>query len=164
MLPTKLTLQVVTPEHDVAHDEVDFVEMPALDGDIGVLPGHAPLLTELGTGVLMYRSNGVQHFAAVAGGFAEVLPDRVILLAEVAELGENIDVARAQAAHERALKILQQKAEQVDFVAAQSALERSLIRIQAAKLVGQSLSGTKRGARGMSAAGEDHAPASTEKK
>src|SRR5271156_6783019 len=106
MLPTKLTLQVVTPERDVAHDEVEFVQMPALDGAIGVLPGHAPLLTELGTGVLTYRSKGADHFAAIAGGFAEVLPDRVILLAEVAELGETIDVARAQAAQERALKVL----------------------------------------------------------
>ena len=154
-LPKKLTLQVVTPERDVAHDEVDFVQMPALDGFIGVLPGHAPLLTELGTGVLTYRSGGKEHFAAVSHGFAEVLPDRVILLAEVAELGETIDVARAEAAQERALRVLQQKAEQIDFQAAQMALERSLVRIQAAKLAGMNIPGVKHRQRpeGFQAAG-----------
>src|SRR5262249_54892067 len=114
-----------------------------LDGFIGVLPGHAPLLTELGTGVLTYRSGSTQHFAAVSHGFAEVLPDRVILLAEVAEMGETIDVGRAEAAHERALKVLQQKAEQTDFSAAQAALDRSLVRIEAAKLAGLGVSGMK---------------------
>jgi|SRR5271168_2837680 len=155
MLPTKLTLEVVTPEREVARGDVDFIQMPGLDGYLGVLPGHAPLLTELGAGVLSYRSNNVEHFAAVVGGFAEVLGDRVIVLAEAAELGESIDVIRAQAAQERALKILQQKAEQVDFHAAQSALERSLVRIEAAKLAGQGVAGMKHRPRGM-AAGQPH--------
>jgi len=147
MLPTKLTLEVVTPERDLAHEDVDFVQLPGLDGYLGIMPGHAPLLTELGTGVLTYRSGGTQHFAAISRGFAEVLADRVILLAEVAELGTDIDVARAEAAHERALKVLEQKAEQVDFASAQMALERSIVRIQAAKLAGLDASGIKRRSR-----------------
>jgi len=133
---------------------VDFVQLPGLDGYFGILPGHAPMLTELGAGVLTFRAGGAQTFASVAGGFAEVLPDRVILLAEVAELGEDIDVARAQAAQERALKVLQAKAEHVDFQVARAALERSLIRIQAAKLAGQS--GMKHTPRGIVAGERPH--------
>jgi F-type H+-transporting ATPase subunit epsilon len=156
MLPTKLTLEVVTPDRDVVRDDVDFVQMPGLDGYLGVLPGHAPLLTELGTGLLSFRSGGVEHYAALAGGFAEVLGDRVIVLAEVAELGEDIDVMRAQAAQERALKIIQQKAEKVDFSIAQSALERSLVRIEAAKLAGQGVAGMKHRPRGIAGGEQPH--------
>ena len=132
MAEKKLTLEVVTPERDVVREDVDFVELPGLDGQLGILPGHAPLLTELGAGVLTFRSNGESRFATAVGGFAEVLGDRVIVLAELSELAEDIDVGRARAAQERALKLLQEKTGRVEFEKAQLALQRSLIRIEAA--------------------------------
>jgi len=134
MAANRLTLEVVTPERSMIRDEVDFIELPGRDGYLGILPGHAPLLTELGGGVLTFRKGEEKRFASALGGFAEVLGDRVIVLAEQAELAEEIDVGRAQAAQERALKMLQEKAERADFNMAQLALERSLIRLEAAKL------------------------------
>ncbi|HVN07848.1 MAG TPA: F0F1 ATP synthase subunit epsilon [Patescibacteria group bacterium] len=128
----KLTLEVVTPERQVLHDDVDSIQLPGLDGYLGILPGHAPLLTELGTGVLSFQKGGQTRYATALGGFAEVLADRVIVLAERSELAEEIDLGRAEAARERALKRLQEHGEEVDFHRAQLALQRSLTRIQVA--------------------------------
>ena len=135
MAPSKLTLEVVTPERQVLHEDVDAVQLPGRDGYLGILPGHAPLLTELGAGVLSFRKGDETHYATALGGFAEVLSDRVIVLAERSELAEEIDLGRAEAARERALKRLQEKAGVVDFQRAQLSLERSLIRIQVAPRV-----------------------------
>lgn len=133
----KLTLEVVTPERQVLHDDVDFIQLPGRDGYLGILPGHAPLLTELGAGVLSFRKGEETHYATALGGFAEVLGDRVIVLAENSELAEEIDLGRAEAARERALKTLQEKASVEEFERAQLALQRSLIRIQVAPRVSQ---------------------------
>ena len=98
-LPTHLRLEFVTPERAIVHDDVDEVEIPGAEGFFGVLPGHAPLLAALGTGELWYRKGTEKKYAFVAGGFAEVLPDRVAILAPVAERAEDIDAQRAEAAH-----------------------------------------------------------------
>ena len=101
-LPEKIELQVVTPEQHILSEDVDSLEMPGKDGYLGILPGHAPLLTELGVGILTYHKGGETRSLTVMYGYAEVLPDRVIVLAETAERAEEIDVARARAALERA--------------------------------------------------------------
>jgi F-type H+-transporting ATPase subunit epsilon len=81
-----IELQVVTPEHHVLSEDVDSVEMPGKDGYLGILPGHAPLLTEMGIGILTYRKGSETRSTTVMGGYAEVLPNRVIVLADAAEL------------------------------------------------------------------------------
>src|SRR5215469_1524870 len=97
MLPEKIELEVVTPQRLVLHEDVKSLEMPGKDGYLGILPGHAPLITELGIGVLTYRTNGEAHFLTVMQGYAEVLPDRVIVLAEISERSDEIDVERSRA-------------------------------------------------------------------
>ncbi|HKO04174.1 MAG TPA: F0F1 ATP synthase subunit epsilon [Candidatus Acidoferrales bacterium] len=131
----KLTLEVVTPDRQVLHEQVDSVQLPGRDGELGILPGHAPLLTELGAGALSFRKGAETHYATALGGFAEVLGDRVIVLAERSELAEEIDLGRAEAAQKRALKRLQEKTGEVDFQRAQLALQRSLTRLQVAPRV-----------------------------
>src|SRR5258708_37955383 len=88
-------LEIVTPEKMVVRDTAESVQVPGLNGDLGILPGHAPLITELGAGEITYLTNGQSHRFAVAWGFAEVLPDRVTVLAETVERADEIDVARA---------------------------------------------------------------------
>src|SRR5262245_66107105 len=103
MLPDAIQLVIVTPERQVLKETVSEVTLPGADGYLGVLPGHAPLITELGIGELSYRTTGGQSgLLAVIRGFAEVLPDRVSVLAETAELAAEIDLDRAQAALKRA--------------------------------------------------------------
>ena len=97
-----LQLAIVTPERLVEKDEVTEVEIPGRDGYIGVLPGHAPLITELGVGEIRYRGDGMEYRLAVAWGFAEVLPNKVTILAETAERANEIDVNRAREAKQRA--------------------------------------------------------------
>jgi F-type H+-transporting ATPase subunit epsilon len=101
-LPTQLELQIVTPERLVVHEQVDEVQIPGTEGYFGVLPGHTPLLASLAVGELWYRKGQDRTYLSIAGGFAEVLPDRVTLLATLAERAEEIDVARAEAAKQRA--------------------------------------------------------------
>lgn len=101
-----LKLEVVTPERRAIQTEASEVQLPGSDGYLGILPGHAPLLTELGTGELSYQGGGTTFYIAVFGGYAEVLPDRVIALAEAVERPEEIDVERARAAKQAAEKIL----------------------------------------------------------
>lgn len=96
ILPTYIQLQIVTPQREVAEEEVDEVSIPGKEGYLGVLPGHAPLLTELQSGTLAYRQDENKHYVAVHSGFAEVLPDRVIVLAGTAERAEDIDVEQAE--------------------------------------------------------------------
>jgi len=99
-----LLLEVVTPEREVVREHVSEVQVPANTGYLGVLPGHTPLLTELGIGALSYKTAGETRFVAVIGGFAEVLPDRVTVLANSAERAEEIDVVAARANLEAAEK------------------------------------------------------------
>jgi F-type H+-transporting ATPase subunit epsilon len=133
MLPDSLQLEVVTPERQLIAESVSEVQLPAQGGYLGILPGHAPLITELGMGELSYRRGGETYYATVIHGFAEVLPDRVIVLAERAERAEEVDVKRAHAARERAEKLLaQREAAEIDWDRATFALQRSLIRLQVA--------------------------------
>jgi F-type H+-transporting ATPase subunit epsilon len=132
-IPPHLRLEFVTPERVIVHDDVDEVEMPGEDGYLGVLPGHEPLLTALRAGEMWYRKGGERHYAFVAGGFAEVLPDRVALLAQVAERAEEIDTQRAEAAKRRAEERLGRPIADVDFERARIALIRALARLQVSR-------------------------------
>src|SRR5690242_11096404 len=97
-----LQLEIVTPERLVEKDTVSEVQIPGKDGYLGILPGHAPLITELGVGEIKYRGDGMEYRLAVAWGFAEILPNKVTILAETAERANEIDVNRARHAKERA--------------------------------------------------------------
>jgi F-type H+-transporting ATPase subunit epsilon len=133
MLPEFLDLQVVTPERLLVREEVHEVQVPGRGGYLGILPGHAPLLSELQMGELSYRKGTVWSHLAVFWGFLEVLPERVIVLAEMAERGEEIDVERARAARQRAEERLKNPTDpDLDLARAQVALQRSLIRLQVA--------------------------------
>ena len=132
MLPTHVQLQIVSADRSLASERVDEVEIPGTDGYFGVLPGHTPLLAVLGAGELWYRQGQEYHYLAIAFGFAEVLPDRVTILAEIAERPHEIDIARAEAAKRRAEERLTKPAVDIDFERARIALLKSLIRLQVA--------------------------------
>lgn len=123
-------LEIVTPEKMVVNEAVDEVQIPGLGGYLGILPGHAPLITELGVGVITYRAQGVSRNLAVAWGFAEVLPDKVTMLAETAERPEEIDMTRAQKAKDRAEQHLKSNDPQLDYDRAQDALQRAETRLK----------------------------------
>lgn len=134
LLPTEIRLDIVTPDHLVAHDSVSAVTLPGKSGYLGVLPGHAPLLTELVPGELVYTRDSIKHYIAVNWGFAEVLPDRVIVLVQSAERAEDIDVERAERAKGRAEERLTRFSDpQIDLERAQQALHRALARLEAAR-------------------------------
>src|SRR5213078_2596709 len=114
-LPTHLRLEFVTPERVIVHDDVDEVEIPGEDGYFGVLPGHAPLLSSLRPGEMWYRKGSQKVYAFVAAGFAEVLPDRVAIMAQVAERADEIDAQRAEAAKRRAEERLARPTVDLDF-------------------------------------------------
>src|SRR5262245_14712943 len=128
--PESLHLEIVTPEGRLVSEIVDEVILPGSEGSLGARPGHTPLLTSLGIGLLIYRRGTDSSLLAIAWGFAEVLPDRVSVLAEIGERAEDIDRERATAARERALKRLRERAAETDFNRAQVALQKSLIRLQ----------------------------------
>jgi F-type H+-transporting ATPase subunit epsilon len=134
MLPEKIELEVVTPERFVLDQKVESIEMPGKDGYLGILPGHAPLLTELGVGILTYQKGAEVRRLTVVNGYAEVLPDRVIVLAEVSERAEEIDVQRARIAAERAQSELAKAtgAPETDWQSASAALHRALVRVEVA--------------------------------
>ena len=135
MLPEAIELIVVTPERQLLRETVVEVTLPGRDGELGILPGHAPLITELGIGELSYRTAASSQPLALAviRGFAEVLPDRVTLLAETAERAEEIDLQRAQEAKARAEKRLASNDTNMDWDRATVALTRAIIRIQVAR-------------------------------
>jgi F-type H+-transporting ATPase subunit epsilon len=137
MLPESIELIIVTPERQLLRQAVVEVTLPGGDGCLGVLPGHAPLITELGIGELTYRAKGATETGhlTIISGFAEVLGDRVTVLAETAERPEEIDVARAEEAKKRAEQRLASASSDpnVDWGRAAVALQRSLIRIQVAR-------------------------------
>lgn len=129
-LPTKLELKIVTPDQSLSY-EVDEVAMPGQEGDFGVLPGHTPLFAGLRTGTMWYRQGAEKHFLAVSVGFAEVLPDRVTVLAQVAERAEDFDEERAQAGMARAQEMLEHVPVEIDFERARLSLLKTLQQLQA---------------------------------
>lgn len=135
MLPDSIELVVVTPERQLLRERVVEVTLPGASGELGVLPGHASLMTELGIGELTYRTagDGGKPSIAVIQGFAEVLGDRVTVLAETAERAAEIDLARAEAAKHRAEQKLSSGDGDIDWDLARIALQRALIRIQVAR-------------------------------
>lgn len=126
-------LEIVTPEKVVVKDTAEEAQIPGKNGYLGVLPGHAPLITELAVGEISYRSGEVTHHLCVAWGFAEVLPDKVTVLAETAERAEEIDVKRAQGAKQRAEDRLASGKPDVDYHRADSALRRAETRLDVAE-------------------------------
>jgi F-type H+-transporting ATPase subunit epsilon len=131
-LPSKLTLEIVTPDRALVREEVDELQLPGQEGYFGVLPGHTPLLAMLKVGELWYRIGQEKVFLAITGGFVEVLPDRVTVLAQIAERAQDIDVARAEAARQRAEERLAHPSQDIDLERARIALMKSLIRLQVA--------------------------------
>jgi F-type H+-transporting ATPase subunit epsilon len=131
-LPTHVTLEIVTPDRSVVHEQVDEVEIPGADGYFGVLPGHTPLLAMLQVGELWYRKGSEKVYLSIAFGFAEVLPDRVTILAQLAEKADEIDIARAEAARRRAEELIAKPVPEMDYERARIALMKSLIRLQVA--------------------------------
>jgi F-type H+-transporting ATPase subunit epsilon len=132
-LPTKLTLEIVTPDRALVTEQVDEVELPGSEGYFGVLPGHSPLLASLQVGELWYRIGNEKHYLSIAFGFVEVLPEHVTVLARIAEKAQDIDVARAEAAKKRAEeRIAAHPRSDIDFERARVALMKSLIRLQVA--------------------------------
>ena len=134
-LPTHLDLQIVTPDRLVVQARVDEVQVPGAEGYFGVLPGHTPMLASLAVGELWFRQGQEKTYVAIASGFAEVLPDRVTILAKLAERSEEIDVERAEAARQRAEQRLVQKSD-IDYERARAALAKALTRLQVASRVG----------------------------
>ena len=127
----RLSLEVATPMRLVVAEIVDEVVAPGIEGYFGVLPGHAPFLTTLGIGELTYRQGRDERHLAIAGGFAEVRNDKVIILADTAEAPEDIDRARAERARDRAETRLSGRAqEEIDYVRASAALAKALTRLQ----------------------------------
>jgi F-type H+-transporting ATPase subunit epsilon len=131
-LPTHLTLEIVTPDRSVVAEKVDEVEIPGAEGYFGVLPGHTPLLAMLQVGELWYRKGSETVYMSIAFGFAEVLPDRVTILAQLAERADEIDIARAEAAKRRAEERIAQPAAEMDYERARIAMMKALIRLQVA--------------------------------
>jgi F-type H+-transporting ATPase subunit epsilon len=137
----KLHVELVTAEGSLLSEEADFVRLPGLAGELGVLPEHIPLLTPLRTGEVLVRNDGHDEFLFVAGGFVEVLPDRVVILADVAERAADIDEARAEEARRSAQEAL---AQNTADAAAAAQLERAILRLRIAEI----RRGHRRGRRG----------------
>jgi F-type H+-transporting ATPase subunit epsilon len=125
-------LEIVTPEKMIVSDDADEMQIPGKGGYLGILPGHAPLISELSSGELSYRNGGQTHRFAVAWGFAEVLPDKVTILAEAAERPEEIDVNRAQAQKQRAEELLKTGKSEEDFTVAEEKLKAADTRLEVA--------------------------------
>ncbi len=135
-LPSHLQLEVVTPDRQVVRDAVGSVTLPGKGGYLGILPGHAPLLTELAHGELAFTQDTTARYLALSWGFAEILPDRVIVLAQTAERAEEIDVERATRARDRAQDLLRRFDDSnIDFERARAALARALARLQVAQRI-----------------------------
>ncbi len=128
-----IELEIVTPERLVVKDHAEDIQIPGRSGYLGILPGHAPLITELAVGEISYTNAGNTTRLSVAWGFAEVLPDKVTILAETAELAEDIDVPRAEAARDRAQQHLKQADQGTAYEEAAAALSRAEARLAVAK-------------------------------
>jgi F-type H+-transporting ATPase subunit epsilon len=129
-----LHLEIVTPERMAFSDEVDMVLVPGVNGELGILPHHTPLVSLLGVGELKIRKEGDEESFAIVGGFLQVRPDKVVVMAETAEIGSEIDLERAQRARAEAEKALETGyAEGADLSAARAELQRALLRIRVAE-------------------------------
>lgn len=128
-----IRLDIVTAERQVFSEDVDIVVAPGVEGQLGILPHHAPLMTMLQPGELVIRKGGQEFYLAVSGGFLEVRPDRVIILADAAERADEIDLARAEEARHRAQEQLEHRISDVDTARAEAAMQRALARITVAQ-------------------------------
>jgi F-type H+-transporting ATPase subunit epsilon len=129
-----LLLEIVTPEKLAYRDQVDEVIVPGIDGQLGILPHHAPLLTVLGIGELRIRKGSDEEYFAIAGGFLQVRPDKVVVMAETADMASEIDIARAEQARKDAEAALSSSyVEPADMANARAALDRALLRIRVAE-------------------------------
>ena len=129
-----LLLEIVTPEKLAYSDEVDSVQLPGSEGELGVLPHHAPLISTLGAGELRLRKGSQEESFAIVGGFLQVLPDKVVVMAETADMASEIDLEKAQEARRKAEQVLESGfVEGADLAAARAALQASLIRIRVAE-------------------------------
>jgi len=127
-------LEIVTPERRAYSDDVDMVVVPGADGELGILPGHAPLLATLGTGELRVSKGGAEESFAIIGGFVQARPDRVVVMAETADLASDIDLERAEEARKDAERVLQAGfVEAADLAQARAALEAAIVRIRVAE-------------------------------
>jgi F-type H+-transporting ATPase subunit epsilon len=132
-MENKILLEIVTPERALIKEWVDEVTAPGTEGEFGVLPGHTPFLTTLKIGEISYKKENATKYIAVSWGYAEVGPEKVTILAEAAEIAEEIDTKRAEEARARALAILAKKdAEESQFKMAEATLEKSMVRMQVA--------------------------------
>jgi F-type H+-transporting ATPase subunit epsilon len=131
-MPDTFQLEIVTPEKMVVRDVAEEMQIPGKNGYLGILPGHAPLITELAVGEITYRNKGETHHLAVAWGFAEVLPEKVTILAETSERPAEIDAKRAEDARQRAEERLKSSSPDVDYPRAQAALQRAETRLDVA--------------------------------
>src|SRR5215210_5129027 len=135
-LPTHIDLQIVTPERLILQDQVDEIEIPGSEGYFGVLPGHTPLLASLAVGELWYRKGQDKTYLSIAFGFAEVLPDRVTILARLAERAEEIDISRAEAARKRAKERVSGGPQpEIDYERARATLMKAMTRLQVASRI-----------------------------
>jgi F-type H+-transporting ATPase subunit epsilon len=129
-----ILLEIVTPERLAYSGEVDSVQVPGSEGELGILPHHAPLVSMLGVGELTFKTGGTEESFAIIGGFVQVRPDRVVVMAETADMAAEIDVERAQAARREAEQALQAGGnEAADLAAARAALQHALLRIRVAE-------------------------------
>jgi F-type H+-transporting ATPase subunit epsilon len=130
-----LLLEIVTPERLAYSDMVDAVNLPGIEGELGVLPHHAPLVSMLGVGELRIRKGGAEESFAIVGGFLQVRPDKVVVMAETADMASEIDLAKAQEAKRAAEQALESGArtDAIDLSAARAALQHALLRIRVAE-------------------------------
>jgi F-type H+-transporting ATPase subunit epsilon len=131
-IPSHLQLQIVSADRSLVNEQVDEVQVPGADGYLGLLPGHTPLLATLQVGQLWYRQGPEKHYFSIAFGFVEVQPDRVTILAQIAEKADEIDLARAESAKKRAEDRLARPTLDMDFERARISLLKSLVRLQVA--------------------------------
>ncbi|MCK8824579.1 F0F1 ATP synthase subunit epsilon [Fuchsiella alkaliacetigena] len=128
-----IQLDIATPERHVYNNEVEMVIVPAIDGDLGVLPNHAPLMTALKVGIIRVKVDGEEKLLASSGGFMEVKPDQVTILSEATEFPEEIDLERAREAKRRAKRRLEEDSQHINEARAEAALQRAINRIKLAK-------------------------------
>ncbi|MGA2423020.1 MAG: F0F1 ATP synthase subunit epsilon [Terriglobales bacterium] len=132
-MPNTFQLEIVTPSRLLVKEAAEEAQIPGASGYLGILPGHAPLITELAVGVITYKASGATHTLSVAWGFMEVLPDQVTILAETAERPNEIDTERAQKSKERAEQRLKSNNPEIDYTRAEDALQRAETRLSVAK-------------------------------
>jgi F-type H+-transporting ATPase subunit epsilon len=130
-----IKLDIVTAERVVFSGEVDIIQVPGLEGELGILPHHAPLMTILAPGQLTARKSGEEYNLVISGGFLEVRPERVIILADSAERAEDIDIVRAEEAKSRAKEQLMHPVSPGENIQAEASLRRALMRLEAANRI-----------------------------